>query len=54
MDFQILFFLMQSKSDSTWVSVSSASGTHHGMDAGNAQVMASSKYIIASSLLTTT
>ena len=38
------------QSNSTRVSVSSALSTHHGTDAGNAEPMASSKYIIGSIL----
>ena len=42
------------QSDSTRVSISSASGAHHGTDAGNAEPTASSKYIIGSILVLST
>ena len=40
--------------NSTWVSVSSASGAHSGTDAGNVELTASSKYIFGSILLLST
>ena len=42
------------QSNSTRVSVSSASGAHNGTDAGNVEPTASSKYIIGSILLLST